>query len=141
MSNTIHPSAQCTAPQDVGALDHGRKYDQGKPRVGLRMQDFARALTAVAMVTTFGAQKYAPGNWLRVDRAQERYTDAMYRHLLSEARGETYDLESGLMHAAHSAWNALARLELLIREEERVGAERLASQPSTDVGGPLTEVL
>jgi hypothetical protein len=37
------------------------------------------------------------------------------------------DLESGLLHAAHAAWNSLARLELLIKESE--GAENL--QPTT----------
>ena len=48
----------------------------------------------------------------------ERYTDAMYRHLLAEAAGQKCDAESGLAHAAHAAWCALARLELMLRDEE-----------------------
>jgi hypothetical protein len=36
------------------------------------------------------------------------------RHLLAQAAGEINDPESGLPHAAHAAWNALAVLELSI---------------------------
>ena len=37
----------------------------------------------------------------------------MFR-LLAEASGHVQDDESGLQHAAHAAWNALARLELML---------------------------
>lgn len=67
---------------------------------------FARALTAVALVTTYGAEKYSPHGWLAVPNGIERYTDAMHRHLLAEAAGEREDPESEIMHAAHAAWNA-----------------------------------
>ena len=40
-----------------------------------------------------------------------------YRHAL-KAHREVYDEDSGLTHAAHAAWNALAVLELLLREAE-----------------------
>jgi hypothetical protein len=46
-----------------------------------------------------------------------RYTEAMDRHRLKEGF-ELNDVDSGLAHAAHLAWNALARLELMIREAE-----------------------
>lgn len=92
----------------------GVKNDQGKPRIGLMMHDFSRALTEISRVTTFGAEKYAPSNWLLVENAQERYADAMYRHLLASAI-ERVDSESGLSHIAHAAWNALAILELEAR--------------------------
>jgi hypothetical protein len=29
------------------------------------------------------------------------------------------DPDSGLLHAAHTAWGALARLELILREKEK----------------------
>ena len=45
----------------------------------------------------------------------------MVRHLLKEGSGERLDPDSGLMHAAHTAWGALARLELILREEENNG--------------------
>lgn len=70
-------------------------------------------------VGTFGAEKYTKGGWLDVPDGVERYTDALYRHLLAEGRGELVDHESGLLHAAHSAWNALARLDLMLREAKQ----------------------
>lgn len=97
----------------------GLKYDQGKPRLGLVFNGFSKALTEVGKVGTFGAEKYTPNGWVSVPNAQERYTDAMYRHLMSEQSGELWDKESNLFHAAHAAWNALARLELLLRETDK----------------------
>ena len=46
---------------------------------------------------------------------ERRYTDAMLRHLIREGAGESVDPETGIAHAAHAAWNALARLELALR--------------------------
>jgi hypothetical protein len=39
----------------------------------------------------------------------------MVRHLLAEAETDI-DPESGLLHAAHAAWSALARLELMLMD-------------------------
>ena len=47
-----------------------------------------------------------------------RYSDAMMRHILKEGKGETTDPDSKMLHAAHTAWGALARLELMLRDEE-----------------------
>lgn len=94
----------------------GLKLDAGKPRLSLVIMDFARALQEVSKVGTFGADKYTAGGWVSVPNGEQRYTDAMLRHLLQEATGETLDQESGLYHAAHTAWNALARLDLMLRE-------------------------
>jgi hypothetical protein len=52
-----------------------------------------------------------------VERGIDRYTDAMLRHALAEGI-EEFDTESGLKHAAHTAWNALARLELMLRAKQ-----------------------
>lgn len=93
----------------------GVKDDAGKQMAGLMVRDFANALGAVADVTTFGAQKYAPSNWLHVHGARDRYTDALFRHLLARARGEIIDNESGLSHLSHAAWNILALIELDMR--------------------------
>ena len=79
---------------------------------------FSRALMAVAGVTTFGAEKYAPDGWQHVPNGAERYADALERHLLLGST-ERLDPESGLHHKAHAAWNALAVLELALREEEK----------------------
>ena len=96
----------------------GAKLDSGKPLAGLVLGDFARALQQVVAVGTFGAtDKYTPSGWLSVPDGQRRYTDAMMRHWLAEMVGEARDPQSELLHAAHLAWNALARLELMLRNQ------------------------
>lgn len=100
----------------------GAKLDAGKLMAGLVLGDFARALTEVSRVGTFGARKYTPHGWIEVDDGVARYTDAMVRHYLKENSGESYDPDSGLLHAAHLAWNALARLDLMIRATEQSGS-------------------
>lgn len=96
----------------------GRKHDQDKIRADLVLGGFPRALQEVARAGTYGAVKYAPGNWIKVENGIERYSDAMIRHYLDERRGELCDQESNALHAAHLAWNALARLELMLIEME-----------------------
>jgi hypothetical protein len=93
----------------------GAKLDAGKNRLGLVLGDFALALEQVGRVGTFGAKKYTDHGWISVPGGVERYTDAMYRHMLKEHTGEPVDFDTGLLHSAHTAWNALARLELVIR--------------------------
>lgn len=98
----------------------GIKFDGGKApiyRGGLGY--FPRAISAVSTVSAFGASKYAWNGWQSVDDGFNRYTDAMVRHLAQEAAGEVLDSDSGLHHAMHTCWNALARLELLLREKEQ----------------------
>lgn len=103
-------------PHGLPASAPGAKLDADKLQTGLLL-DFSHALEAVAAVATFGAKKYSPGGWLKVPDGQRRYTDALMRHLLADAKagGNALDEESGLLHAAHTAWNALAVLELELR--------------------------
>lgn len=101
----------------VSDLPIGRKDDSGKaPVVRGVIQYFPNALSAVAEVSAFGAKKYDWGNWRFVAEGFDRYTDALGRHIASESR-EDCDQESGLPHAAHAAWNALARLEFLLTKK------------------------
>lgn len=96
------------------------KYDAGKPCLYRGVFDyFPRAIEAVGQISTFGASKYAWKGWEAVPEGHARYSDAMVRHLTKEAKGEVLDPDSGLPHAAHTAWGALARLELFLREEEK----------------------
>ena len=66
----------------------GAKLDAGKNRLGLVLNGFALALTEVGKVGTYGATKYTADGWKSVPDGVDRYTDAMYRHLLREATGE-----------------------------------------------------
>ena len=94
------------------------KYDAGKaPIYRGALSYFPRAISAVAAVSAFGASKYAWNGWQDVDDGYNRYSDALVRHLAYEGEGEDVDPDSGLLHAQHAAWNALARLELLLREK------------------------
>jgi len=94
------------------------KYDGGKsPVYRGAVSYFPKAIAAVASVSGFGASKYAWSGWRGVSDGYNRYSDAMVRHLLAEAEGETVDPDSGLLHAAHAAWGALARLEILLNQK------------------------
>jgi len=95
----------------------GVKHDSDKVRPDLIFNSMSLALMAVAEVATFGAEKYEEDGWLQVPDGIKRYTAAMDRHRLLESQ-EDADEESGLKHQAHLAWNALARLELMLREEK-----------------------
>jgi hypothetical protein len=110
-------------PEDVarGAI----KYDADKVPVFRGAIDyFPRAIKLVAAVSAFGASKYAWKGWEGVDDGVARYTDAMVRHLMAESTEGVADRDSGLPHAAHAAWNALARLELKLREQDDRYPER-----------------
>jgi hypothetical protein len=93
----------------------GAKLDHGKARLGLVLGGFAMALMDVGRVGTFGAEKYSDNGWMSVENGEQRYLDAMLRHLVAFMSGEESDSESGLPHLAHAAWNALAIHELHIR--------------------------
>lgn len=77
----------------------GRKDDAEKQRYDLI--PFA-ALAQVVGVLTYGAQKYAPENWRKVEGWRWRYLGAAFRHLTQWARGEKIDPESGHPHLAHA---------------------------------------
>lgn len=111
----IHASIPETEPHGRDQHEPGAKMDAGKNRPGLMVQDFSRALIAVAEVCTDGAKKYSDSGWLEVTGAPSRYYDALFRHLLAEATGSEVDPKTGSLHAAHAAWNALALLELKLR--------------------------
>lgn len=111
-------------PQVVKLPQIGKKYDEGKPRLAEMIQDFRLPLIEVAKVWAFGADKYDKGNWRYVLGGEERYTNALMRHLVAEADTQKDD-ESELMHAAHVAWNALARLHFLIEKEKKDNGEKI----------------
>ena len=103
-----------TEPNGLSPHTPGAKLDAGKNRLGLVFTDFAKAIEQVGLVATMGAAKYTASGWVSVKGGKERYSDALFRHLVAHAAGERVDA-SGLLHLAHAAWNVLAVLELELR--------------------------
>lgn len=95
----------------------GAKLDANKPMVWLCLSGFSHAVSAVADVTTKGAQKYTPNGWMTVPHGQERYMEAFGRHMLALGRGESHDKDTGCLHKAQMIWNLMASLELELREK------------------------
>ena len=104
-------------PSGIGQHEVGAKLDSGKTRVGLVLSGFANALMEVSKIGTYGAEKYTDNGWMEVSDGIARYKDAKERHMLKEAIEGPVDKDSGLLHAAHEAWNALAVLELKLRDK------------------------
>lgn len=69
------------------------------------------AIESIIEVMEFGAKKYSENNWRTapyLTRAQ--ITNSMKRHQAQIDKKELYDSESGLLHSAHVAVNALFQL-------------------------------
>ncbi len=105
-------------PNGVDPHTPGAKLDAGKVPVRKgALEQFPRALMAVAAVSAHGAQKYTWGGWQTVPDGVQRYLDAGARHATQRACGEEIDKDSGLSHLAQEAWNILAALELELRSK------------------------
>lgn len=92
----------------------GQKDDKEKNRLDLIEPEF---IEGVGKVLTFGANKYEPNNWQKVDDAEDRYYAAALRHLMAWRRGEKTDIESGISHLDHVACNIMF-LQHFEREEK-----------------------
>ena len=109
-------------PHGKGQHELGAKMDAGKaPVMQGVLQYFPRALRLVSFVSLVGARKYAWKGWEKVPDGVNRYSDALGRHLLAESIEGPLDTDTQQLHAAQVAWNALARLELYVRELEAQG--------------------
>lgn len=103
----------------------GRKDDGGKFQWALLMNGLALALRGVLAVLMFGAKKYAPDSWQRVENGPVRYKDALYRHLSEMELHGFYarDEETGLYHAYHVACNAMFMAHFAASKRVRVKKE------------------
>ena|SRR5271166_1989287 len=127
IDNTVQltPNVRASVPKEVdphGLAAHtpGAKMDAGKaPIMQGVIQYFPRALRAVSMVSLAGATKYAWKGWEKVPDGINRYDNALGRHLLAEAIEGPVDKDTQCLHKAQVAWNALASLELYLREQEK----------------------
>lgn len=116
-----------TDPNGIAPKEPGAKLDAGKSPVfqGV-LSYFAHAIKAVADLSAYGANKYSWKGWEKVPNGFARYSDALARHLLKESTEGLWDMEiirdpkfpGEVLHATQVAWNALARLELLLRDRE-----------------------
>lgn len=97
----------------------GIKYDGNKPDMYLLPP---LSTLEVGKVLSYGAIKYSPDNWRRLDKLQERYTSAALRHLLADMAGEEEDEETDLSHLAHAICCLMFKLEdKLIAKSEKEG--------------------
>lgn len=72
---------------------------------------FPHAIAAVAALSKAGNDQHNPGSQLHWDRSKSGdELDAMMRHTLDEAMGNTLDSD-GIMHATKRAWRAMADLQ------------------------------
>lgn len=76
----------------------GQKLDSAKPMWDLLPWE---ELEEVVKVLTFGAKKYAPENWQKVENGERRYRAAAFRHLAEIGKGVWQDAETGLSHYSH----------------------------------------
>ena len=90
-----------------------QKFDGEKIRVELLPVD---ALEEIAKVLTFGAIKYAAGNWATGSGFKwSRLAGALLRHIFAWMRGEDRDPESGISHLAHAGCMLLFLLSHVLR--------------------------
>lgn len=89
--------------------EKGIKFDSEKPDYSLIPPN---ALEELVKVLTMGKNKYSRDNWRFLEDAENRYFAAAQRHLWALRKGEIYDIESGLHHAAHAAACVLFLIEL-----------------------------
>jgi 5'(3')-deoxyribonucleotidase len=114
----------------------GLRFNEGKIRMDL-LEPWA--IEKLAEVFTVGAKKYAPNNWLK-GMAWSKVTASLKRHLLEYEKGVDYDEETGLLHAQHIAWNAMALLSYFKHYPE--GDDRLHTfLPQRRIGLDIDDVL
>ena len=116
---TNYPTLIQSDPKGLDPKTPGAKLDYGKSPLYRGLLDyFPRACMAVADVSATGAVKYSWKGWEKVDDGVKRYADAGARHIVYESIEGPIDSETGCFHKAQKAWNALAELELFLREQE-----------------------
>lgn len=97
----------------------GVKHNKGKlPLDTMITKQFPNALEAVCKATVFGHEYYKEfdADWLnyqRVEGGSQVYAEAMLRHNMDKVG---LDDKSGLPHIYHVVWNAMAMLELWLKE-------------------------
>ncbi len=99
----------------------GVKHNKSKAPLSIVLKQFPKALEAISRCSEYGHNKYKETdvdflNFKRVPGGSTTYADAGLRHRLEIG----LDSESGLPHQYHTAWNALAELQLWIEENGNI---------------------
>ena len=66
-----------------------------------------KPIEEVVDILTFGAKKYNPESWRKVEDPINRYYAALMRHIIAYRNGEKIDPESGRTHLAHAICNLI----------------------------------
>lgn len=114
-NSTYYCSDDCFYP-DSFAEPKSRKNDRKDGKVMMELLPWPE-LEKIAEVYTAGAKKYGPHNWENLPDGYERYKGAMLRHLTEMEKGNDIDPDTGCMHAAQVAWNAIAMLHFKMNKK------------------------
>lgn len=105
-------------------IPEGEKFDSGKlPYFTVLFKQFPNALREVIRCSNSGHNKYIKTdldwqNFSRVTNAETRYKDASLRHMVEEGPVEDMEQYGGMTHEAAVVWNALADLEINLRNKQ-----------------------
>lgn len=107
------------------------KNDRTDNKVMMELLPF-RELEEIARVYTAGAKKYGPNRWQNLPDGYQRYKGALLRHLTELEKGNDIDEDTGCMHAAQIAWNAIAMLHFKMNEMENKNVMILSEEEKKD---------
>lgn len=103
------------------------KKDAGKLRMDLIPPSTIKAL---AMVLTYGANKYSESTWRNVE--PYRYKAALLRHIVAWMDGEQLDEESQLPHLYHALTNLAFLIDMTESTSANVDDEALVNNDELD---------
>ena len=121
--NTATPSQMLTTTQLLPFLQVGTtkeipiqalRFNESKIRYDL-LEPYA--IEQLAAVFTKGAEKYADRNWEH-GMAWTKMLASLKRHIAAFENGEDFDKETGLLHMAHAAWNAMGLVSYMKHHPE-----------------------
>jgi hypothetical protein len=100
-------------------MKEGIKDDNNKLPLGIVVtKQFPNAIKALAECSQYGHEKYNLGdndwlNFLHLENAEQRLSDAFFRHYFEK---NEFDEGSKLLHLKHAVWNLMAELEIQLRK-------------------------
>lgn len=101
--------------EDMFEETESKKNDRIDNKVMMELLPWPE-LEEIAKVYTAGAKKYGAHNWENLPDGYERYKGAMLRHLTEVEKGNEVDADTGCLHSAQVAWNAIAMLHFKLKE-------------------------